>query len=134
MWEGRYKSCLVDGERYVLACHRYIELNPVRAAMVAAPDAYRWSSYNALALGAPDALVTPHVVYRSLADTNEERCARYQALVAEVLDKTEVERIRAYLQQQRALGPGRFQRAIEAQLGRCATVRPAYRPKLEKAL
>ena len=76
-----------------------------RAAMVATSGACRWSSYKALALGASDVLVTPHAVYRSLAHTNEERRARYQALVADVLDEAEVERIRACLQQQRALGP-----------------------------
>lgn len=134
LWEGRYKSCLVDGERYVLACHRYIELNPVRAAMVPTPESYRWSSYQAHALGAPDPLLTPHPVYRALADTDEARCFRYRALVAEVLDAAEVDRIRVYLQQQRALGPDRFQRAIEVQLGRCATVRAAHRPKRQKAL
>ncbi len=42
LWEGRYKSALVDSERYLLACSRYIELNPVRAGMVAAPGGYRW--------------------------------------------------------------------------------------------
>lgn len=47
LWEGRYKASLVDDERYVLACYRYIELNPVRAGMVAAPDEYRWSSHAA---------------------------------------------------------------------------------------
>lgn len=51
LWEGRFKSALVDSERYVLACYRYIELNPVRAGMVAAPGDYRWSSYHANADG-----------------------------------------------------------------------------------
>ena len=134
LWEGRYKSCLVGGQRYLLACHRYIEVYPVRAAMVATPDGYRWSSYNTHALRAIDAFLTPHTAYRSLADMDDERRSRYQALVAEVLDEAEVDRIRAYLQQQRALGSGRFQRAIEAQLGRCATVWAAHRPKLGKAL
>ncbi len=134
LWEGRYKSCLVDGDRYLLACHRYIELNPVRAAMVATPVAYQWSSYKTHALGVLDPLLTPHASYRALADTDAERRSHYRALIAEALDKTEVGRIRDYLQQQRALGPGRFQRAIEAQLGRCATVRAAHRPRLKKAL
>lgn len=134
LWEGRYKSCLVDGPRYLLACHRYIELNPLRAAMVATPEAHRWSSYRANALGAADPLLSPHVVYRALADTDKGRRERYRALFEEVLDAAEIERIRAYLQQQRALGPSRFQRTIEAQLGRCATVRAAHRPPSQKAL
>jgi len=134
LWEGRYKSCLVDGPRYLLACHRYIELNPLRAAMVATPEAHRWSSYRANALGAADPLLSPHAVYRALADTDKGRRERYRALFEEVLDAAEIERIRAYLQQQRALGPSRFQRTIEAQLGRCATVRAAHRPPSQKAL
>lgn len=44
LWEGRYRSCLTQDAYYVLACHRYIELNPVRAGMVARAEAYRWSS------------------------------------------------------------------------------------------
>ena len=63
LWEGRYKSCLVDSDRYLLACLRYIELNPVRAAMVAQPWDYRWSSVHAhLGLWA-DVRLTPHPGY-----------------------------------------------------------------------
>jgi putative transposase len=51
LWEGRFKSCVVDEENYLLVCQRYIELNPVRAGMVSAPEGYRWSSYRANGLG-----------------------------------------------------------------------------------
>ena len=57
LWEGRYKAALVDSERYLLACYRYIELNPVRAGMVELPGRYPWSSYRYNALGMPDSLV-----------------------------------------------------------------------------
>src|SRR5262245_55096917 len=60
LWEGRFRSCLVDSAQYVIACHRYIELNPVRAGMVTAPTAYRWSSYNGNSGLAPNRLLTPH--------------------------------------------------------------------------
>lgn len=60
LWDGRYKSSLVQAETYLLFCHRYVELNPVRAGMVADPARYRWSSYRANALGEADTLVTPH--------------------------------------------------------------------------
>ncbi|MGO1068695.1 transposase [Lysobacter sp. CA199] len=66
LWEGRYKSCLVDSDDYLLRCYRYIELNSVRARMVATPEQYRWSSYRSNALGSPDALVKQHDVYRAL--------------------------------------------------------------------
>jgi putative transposase len=66
LWGGRYKSCLVDTDRYLLTCYRYIELNPVRAAMVATPGEYRWSSYHANAEGAGDPLVRFHPEYLRL--------------------------------------------------------------------
>lgn len=59
LWEGRFKSCLAQEERYVLTCYRYIELNPVRANMVARPEDYRWSSYHTNGIGQPDPLITP---------------------------------------------------------------------------
>ena len=60
VWEGRFKSSLVDDEATCLTCYRHIELNPVRAAMVSAPGDYQWSSYFVNALGMTDQLITPH--------------------------------------------------------------------------
>jgi putative transposase len=65
--------------RYVLACMRYIELNPVRAGLVRHPAHYRWSSYRANALGEADALITPHALYCALGRSAEERRAAYRA-------------------------------------------------------
>ena len=127
LWEGRYKSCLVDSERYLLTCYRYIELNPVRAAMVVAPDDYVWSSYRANAGGRPDGLIHPHDEYAQLGRTVEERCAAYRALFLEVIGEDRMNEIRAYVQQQRALGTSRFQAAIEVELQRVATLRPRGR-------
>lgn len=124
LWEGRYKSCLVDSERYLLTCYRYIELNPVRAAMVAAPGDYAWSSYCANADGVADRLVQPHDEYARLGATLDERCTAYRALFLEAIGEDRMSEIRAYVQQQRALGTNRFQDAIEAELLRVATVRP----------
>ena len=66
LWDSRYKSSLVQAETYLLACQRYIELNPVRVAMVEDPAHYRWTSYRANALGQPDARLSPHPIYRAL--------------------------------------------------------------------
>lgn len=77
LWEGRYKSALVDTERYLLSCYRYIELNPVRAGVVRRPEDYPYSSYHANALGKSDRLVTPHGVYLDLVGGSgrcRERC------------------------------------------------------------
>lgn len=96
--------------------------------MVAAPDQYPWSSHLANAHGHDDPRLSLHPVLASLASTREVRQRYYQALFDEVLDEAQMQEIRNYLQQQRALGSTRFQADIEAQLGRCATVRPAHRP------
>ena len=83
LWEGRYKSCLVDTAQYAIACYRYIERNPVRAGMVSAPSAHRWSSYNGNAGGASNKLLTPHPEYLALAAHEPARHRAYQELVAE---------------------------------------------------
>jgi putative transposase len=70
----------VHARRYLLACMRYIEMNPVRAGLVAWPGDWRWSSYPANALGAEDALITPHALYCALGRSPELRRARYRAL------------------------------------------------------
>ena len=132
LWEGRYKSCLVDTERYLLTCYRYIELNPVRAAMVADPADYAWSSYRTNAQALPDKVVVPHAEYLRLGADASERCSAYRQLFEEVLGDARLAEIRAYVQQQRALGTIRFQREIEAMIGRCANVRAAHRPRRDK--
>ena len=65
--------------RYLLACMRYIELNPVRAGIVRRPSEYRWSSYRANALGLEDALVSPHPWYYALGRTPQARRAAWRA-------------------------------------------------------
>ena len=62
LWDGRYKSCLVQDESYLLVCQRYIELNPVRAGMVDFPAQYRWSSYRCNADGETALLITTHPI------------------------------------------------------------------------
>ena len=70
LWDSRYKSSVVQAETYLLACQRYIELNPVRAAMVEEPAHYRWTSYRANALGQADARIRPHALYRALGQSD----------------------------------------------------------------
>jgi putative transposase len=83
LWEGRFRSCLVDSAAYVLACHRYIERNPVRAHMVERAAAYRWSSYASNAGAARDPSLTPHPEYLALAIEDRQRYAAYRALCEE---------------------------------------------------
>jgi putative transposase len=73
LWEGRYRATLVDSEGYLLSCMRYIDLNPVRAAMVRHPREYPWSSYLANGEGQPDPVVTCHALYEALGCDPDER-------------------------------------------------------------
>lgn len=132
LWEGRFKSGLVDSSRYLLTCYRYIELNPVRAAMVTDPAECRWSSYRGNALGEPDRLITPHPLYLALGAEGSARRSAYRALFKQALGDDELADIRNHVQQQKALGTPRFQAEIEALLGRKAAVRPRGRPRLEE--
>jgi putative transposase len=120
LWEGRFRSCLAQTEDYLLACYRYIELNPVRAAMVAHPREYRWSSYCVNAEGKPSNLIVPHEQYRSLGRSAEERCQAYRGLFEADLDPAMVSAIRQATNGNYALGSNRFQAEIEAALGRRA--------------
>jgi putative transposase len=79
LWEGRYRAAPIDSEAYLLACCRYIELNPMRARMVRSPRDYRWSSYRANALGAADPLVRPHALYLTLGRSGGTPIARCSA-------------------------------------------------------
>lgn len=133
LWEGRYKSCLVDSESYLLRCYRYIELNPVRARMVIDPGDYHWSSYLGNGMGRVDALLNPHANYLALGTTPEGCREAYRALVAETLVDDDLDLIRLHLQRQHALGPDRFRKAIEAQLARRAGPAKIGRPRKELA-
>ncbi|ART49327.1 transposase [Acidovorax carolinensis] len=81
LWEGRYRSTLIETERYLLACMVYIDLNPVRAGMVALPAAWPWSSHAHYLGQRVDKLVTPHALYWALGNTPFAREAAYAALV-----------------------------------------------------
>ena len=117
LWEGRYKSSLVQAETYLLACYRYIELNPVRASMVMDPGQYRWSSYRTNGLGQADARLTPHERYLSLGKDGGERQVAYRALFRPELDAAAVNDIRQALQLGMPVGGERFAETICGRLG-----------------
>jgi putative transposase len=81
LWEGRYRSTLIQTERYLLACMSYIDLNPVRAHMVAQPEDYFWSSFGHHAGRRNDRLITPHALYWGLGNTPFAREAAYAEMV-----------------------------------------------------
>jgi len=82
LWEGRFKSCLVDTESYFLQCQRYIELNPVKAGMVNYAGDYRWSSYQCHAYGLTAKWHTPHDCYLNYHPDPDRRLASYRSFIA----------------------------------------------------
>lgn len=128
LWEGRYRSCLVDAEDYLLTCHRYIENNPVRAGMVSHPGAYRWSSYHCNAEGAPDPLVTPHPLIEEFGDSPEQRQKIYREFVTRDVGSETLEEIRTATNGGFALGRETFQERVAASLHRPAAPRRPGRP------
>jgi putative transposase len=121
LWEGRYKSSLIDSEHYLLVCSRHIELNPVRAAMVADPGQYRWSSYRHSAHGEADLLVTPHAWYRALGSRPADQQAAYRALFETHIEPQTLEAIRCAVNDDAILGRNRFREQLEAELRRRVT-------------
>lgn len=113
LWEGRFKSSVVDTTNYYLACSRYIDLNPVRAGMVASPSEYRWSSYRHLASGEPDDAVVPHAAYTAMGSTPEDRQRSYTALCAHALSRESLRAIRVALHGGSVLGGARFRTKVQ---------------------
>ena len=134
LWEGRFRSCLTQDETYLLACQRYIELNPVRAGMVLHPAEYRWSSYRANAQGEADALVKPHSLYAALGLDDASRQAAYRELFRYELDPGLVDEIRHATNGNFALGNERFAAQVSEALGRRVVPGRPGRPrrKLER--
>ena len=130
LWEGRYKASLVQDSNYFLTCQRYIELNPVRAHMVAAPGDYPYSSYVHHATGFADALITAHACYLDLAVDSSTRQQAYRMLFHGVIDEELLARIRMNTNACGVIGDNRFKEQIEAMLGRAVPTGKRGRPKL----
>jgi putative transposase len=130
LWERRFHASVVESEAYLLTLYRFIELDPVRAGIVKAPEQYRWSSAkNHLApTGSP--LILDHDVYMRLGDTMEARARAYADLMRQPLDEETLSRIRAAVNQGGVLGSEQFKDQIEVQLGRRVRPgRPGRKPK-----
>jgi len=129
LWEGRFKSSLVQARSYLLACYRYIESNPVRAGMVEAPADYAWSSYRGNALGEENPILSAHADYLALGRSDSERRDAYRALFATDLDHNTLTQMRECLQTGTPLGNDRFREQIEQALGRPVGYSRRGRPK-----
>ena len=131
LWEGRFRSTVVEADRYLLACMRYIELNPVRAGLVEDPAAYRWSSYRHQVGLLVDPLITEHAIFWALGNTPFERQLAYRRLFEHGARDEEVGAIRGATQRGWALGAPGFVEEISARAGRRASaVRPGRPRKL----
>ncbi len=149
LWEGRYKSCPVSRNYYLLACSRYIEMNPVRAGMVGAPGDYRWSSFGAKVEAAnpgsaelgTDMRSVPSGVrpdwldfdlhYLSLGTTAAERADKYRRWVKDTTPEWEMKLIRESLNRCQVTGDQKFVAEVEARIGRRLEVRRPGRPRKE---
>jgi putative transposase len=118
LWEGRYKSCLVQEETYLMELYRYIELNPVRAGMVKDPSDYSWSSYQINALGKKSGLLSPHELYLALGNDDKTRQASYRELFEYHVKGKLLDDIRKATNKGLALGNDAFIADVESLTGK----------------
>lgn len=133
LWEGRYRATMIDSERYLLTCMRYIELNPVRAGMVTHPADYPWSSYACNAMGRQDGLIRHHSLFESLGHNGRERHHVYQNLFAAHIPDDELVRIRDCTNKGWVLGSEAYKKRSERLCRRrarpVAPGRPGKKPR-----
>lgn len=116
LWEGRHRSSLVQSEKYLMSCYRYIELNPVNANMVKRPDEYKWSSYRVNAYG-EESWISPHEEYLLLGNSSMNRCRNYRELFRHQLETTDLHLIREAAHYCQPVGDSRFKSEIQSKYG-----------------
>lgn len=132
LWEGRFKSSPISADEYLLACCRYVELNPVRAGMVAEPWQYPWSSCQAKSGLKELAWLDTDPCYMRLGKTPEERSEKYQKWLTGMIPEGEWKLIREASQRGQLTGSRNFVQEISRKLGRTIELRGQGRPKKEK--
>ncbi len=129
VWNGRFKSSPIETDRYLLACSRYIELNPVRAGMIADPAHYRWSSYQDR-VGRPRfRWVDENPIYLEMGRTPTERRASYREWTHAGIPEGEWEFLRTAVQRGQLTGNAKFEEFVRRNIGRRVLTRPPGRPK-----
>lgn len=129
LWEGRYKSSPVSTDEYLLSCCRYVELNPVRAGIVADPSDYCWSSYAGKVGGRGYDWIDHDPVYLGLGENADEREWRYLQWTREVIDENETDLFRQSIQHGGLTGGSRFVEEVAARVGKRIQLRGPGRPK-----
>ncbi len=116
LWEGRHKSSLIQSEKYLLTCYRYVELNPVRAGMVEKPESYKWTSYHANAWG-DLSWIKPHEEYQRLGRDSVERCFAYRELFRYQIDSNDLHKLRQSVHYCQPVGDEYFAQLIDDKYG-----------------
>ena len=130
LWEGRYRSSPIETDAYLLACCRYVELNPVRARMTDDPAAYPWSSYQRHAgLTKQFGWLDVDPCFEGLGSSEDERARRYREFVQSAIPAGEWELIREALQRGQLTGSTRFSDEVESIIGRRIENRKQGRPR-----
>ena len=128
LWQGRFKACVVDSDAYLLEVIRYIELNPVRAAMVLCAQDYPWSSVHVHLGRRSDPAITNHDVFEATGSTPRERADRWTDWLRAGVSDDDLVDIRRHMQRESALGDARFQAMVEQAVNRPVACRPRGRP------
>jgi len=128
LWEGRYRSTLIQTDLYLLACMAYIDLNPVRAHMVDLPERYDWSSHGHYVGQRVDRLITPHALYWALGNTPFAREVAYAELVRAGISASQQGALTDATLSGWALGDSEFIQDLQTQTQRRLTMAKAGRP------
>lgn len=131
LWEGRYRSTILEAERHLLPCMVYIDSNPVRAGLVARPEDHAWSSYGESAGLRPAYWLTPHAVYWALGNTPFAREAAYAGRVQDGLGVAEAQAQTQAVQSGWALGSDAFRAELQARTERRVQPRKPGRPRAD---
>lgn len=127
-WEGRFKCSAIESDNYLLACARYVDLNPVRARIVERPEDYAWSSYRARTGLSNCPWLDPDPCFVALASTIEQRQQRYREFVTRGIPKLQLEFLRTAVQRNQLTGSDHFSFEIEQLTGTRILNRPPGRP------
>jgi len=118
IWEGRFKSCLVDSDQYLFAVYKYIEMNPIKADLVTSLSDYPWSSYAHNMSGHNDELITEHALYKALGDNAQQRCDSYNNLFDTLNIEQQNDKITQATMRGEVYGNDAFHHRIEKLLSR----------------
>lgn len=132
LWEGRFKVSAIQKSEYLLACVRYVEMNPVRAGIVAGPRQYKWSGYRERIKAVEQGLLDLDECYMGLASSEDERIRRYKKYVRNGASDRELALLRGSLRRNQLTGDQRFIDEIETRIGIRVEARSRGRPRKGK--